>query len=147
MALLLNIVFLYVSIITFMQADLQKIREASEGLLYLSEADYPLETVYLDEPVSDLNRALLSLATKEAGTPIEKVELPYFFRNQVRVYPDSPPEQQARAQRFSRLQQVLEEELTDIAVYRVGETDIDAFIIGKLRNGKWAGLRTRLIET
>lgn len=147
MATLLNILFLYGSIVTFMQAELQKITEASEGLLYMSEADYPFEPVYIEEPVAAPDEHLLSLAGKEAGSTIDKVDLPYFFRNQVRVYPESSPDQQARAQRFQRLQQVLEEELSGIEVYRIGEIDIDAFIIGKLKGGRWAGLRTRLIET
>lgn len=147
MVFLLNILFLYGSMITFMQADLQKIREASEGLLFMSEADYPFELVYMEEPVAAPDQKLLALSGKEEGSPLEKVDLPYFFRNQVRVYPESSPEQQARAQRFQRLQQVLQEELTDVEVYRIGTIDIDAFIIGKGKDGRWAGLRTRLIET
>lgn len=147
MPLLRNMVFLYASIITFMLADLQKLKEASEGLLYLSEADYPFEIVQLEEPVGDLRGALLSLTGKEPGTPIERVDLNHFLRNQVRVYPESTPGQQARAQRFQRLQQVLQQELSGVEVYRIGEIDIDAFIVGRDKNGKWAGLRTRLIET
>lgn len=147
MATLLNILFLYGSIFTFMQADLQKIKEASDGLLYMSEADYPFEPVYIEEPAPAPDQQLLSLSGKEPGTAVEKVDLPYFFRNQVKVYPESSPGQQERAQRFQRLQQVLEEELTGVEVYRIGEIDIDAFIIGKLKDGRWAGLRTRLIET
>lgn len=147
MALLHNIAFLYGSIFTFMQADLQRLKEASEGLRYMSEADYPFELVYLDEPVATPGQELLTLSGKEEGSPVEKVDLPYFFRNQVRVYPESSLEQQARAQRFEHLQKVLGEELSDIHVYRIGAIDIDAFIIGRLKDGRYAGLRTKLIET
>lgn len=147
MALLLNIAFLYGLIFTFMQADLQRIKEASEGLLFMSEADYPFELVHIEEPVADPGQKLLTLSGKGEGSPVEKVDLPYFFRNQVRVYPESSPEQRARAQRFERLQQVLGEELTGIEVYRIGTIDIDAYIIGKRKDGRYAGLRTKLIET
>jgi hypothetical protein len=45
------------------------------------------------------------------------------------------------------LQQVLEEELTDICVYRIGSIQIDAFILEKLKNGNYGGLHTKAIET
>jgi hypothetical protein len=43
--------------------------------------------------------------------------------------------------------QTLKENLSDIHVYRVGSIQIDAYIIGKLKSGKYAGLKTRLVET
>jgi hypothetical protein len=64
-----------------------------------------------------------------------------------KVYPNSTPEQLKTAQRFQNLQKVLKEVLADIQVYRIGEIQIDAFIVGKLKDGTYAGLRTILIET
>jgi hypothetical protein len=60
---------------------------------------------------------------------------------------NSNPEQQLIAQRFQYLQQVLKEELQEVAVYMLGEVEMDAFIIGRTSEGSYAGLRTKVIQT
>jgi hypothetical protein len=38
--------------------------------------------------------------------------------------------------------------LTGIKVYKVGdEAEKQAFVVGKTRDGKWAGLKTTIVET
>lgn len=113
----------------------------------MSESDYPLQVVQLDRPSASLEEVLLRFSEKEPGNPIEKQELDYFFRNAARIDPMATPVQQQTAHRFQQLVKVLKEELTDIQVYRIGEVEIDAFIIGRLPDGTHAGLRTKLIET
>lgn len=130
-----------------MHSGLQKIKDAAAGLLYLSESDYPFEAVHIQADASSLGDHLLAHSGKPKGTQVETLSLEYFFRNMVKVYPGATPEQQHTAQRFQYLQQVLQEELTDINVYRIGNIQIDAFIIGKLKDGNYGGLRTKLVET
>ena len=145
MALFLQLLLL-LSTIT-MRSDLQRIQDAADGLLFMSESDYPLQVVRLDQHSASLEEVLLRFSEKEPGSPIEKQELDYFFRNAARIDPMATPLQQETAHRFQLLVKVLREELSDIQVYRVGEVDIDAFIIGRLPDGSYAGLRTKLIET
>lgn len=113
----------------------------------MSESDHPLQVVQLDHPSTSLEGSLLEFSGKETGSSIDKQELDYFFRNVARIDPMATPAQQETARRFQHLVKVLREELTDIQVYRIGEVDIDAFIIGRLPDGTYAGLRTKLIET
>lgn len=129
-----------------MNTELQQIQQAAQGLFFLSESDYPFEIVQLKQADSIENQ-LLALANKPAGTAVEKTTLDYFLRNMARIDPDAIPEQQETAQRFINLQKTLKEKLTDIQVYRIGEIQIDAFIVGKLKDGSFGGLRTKLIET
>jgi hypothetical protein len=130
-----------------MEPGLQKIKDAASGLLYLSESDYPFEEVCLGGSSSSLEERLLALSGKAKSVQVEQITLEHFLRNMVKVYPGATPEQQQTAQRFQYLQQVLQEELTDINVYRIGNIQIDAFIIGKLKDGTYGGLRTKLVET
>ena len=113
----------------------------------MSESDHPLQVVRLDPPSASLEEALLQFGDKEPGSPIEKQDLDYFFRNATRIDPMATPVQQETTRRFQNLVKVLKEELSDIHVYRIGEVEVDAFIIGRLRDGVYAGLRTKLIET
>jgi len=50
-------------------------------------------------------------------------------------------------QRFQNLVSVLKENLSQLQVYRVGNTDIDAYIVGVTDGGELAGLSTKQVET
>jgi len=56
-----------------------------------------------------------------------------------------PPED---AKKFQKLAKVLQEQLTGVKVYKVGdEAEKAAYIVGKTTGGKWAGLKTTVVET
>jgi hypothetical protein len=129
-----------------MSERLQHIKEASFGLFYQSEGDYPFEPLSIDAAAS-LEDTLQALPEKEEQTPLKAVSLEQFFRNMTTPHPNASPEQQQTAQRFINLQQVLKEELRDVAVYLVGEIEVDAFILGRTHDGNYAGLRTKVIQT
>jgi hypothetical protein len=50
-------------------------------------------------------------------------------------------------QRFQNLVSVLKQNLSQLQVYRVGNTNIDAYIVGVTPGGELAGLSTKLVET
>lgn len=43
--------------------------------------------------------------------------------------------------------QALKDNLSDISVYRIGQINIDAYIIGQTQDGDLAGVVTKLVET
>lgn len=126
---------------------LSKLKAASEGLLFTSESDYPLKPVYFEEfPFTE--SILKKFTGKPANTLVETTTLPYFFRNVTKINPGLLPNQQQTAQRFQALKQLLQQELHNIVVYRVGTVKIDVFIVGALaHNGGYAGLHTTVVET
>jgi hypothetical protein len=127
-----------------MHPDLKEIEEAAAGLLFISESDHPLETVELKG--TGVEEELRSIAGKPA-MDFEKITLEHFFRNMTKVYPGESKEQAGRARRFSQLQHLLKNRLKNVMVYRIGSIQVDAFIIGQLNDGKYGGLRTKLVET
>lgn len=120
----------------------QEISKAAEGLLFISESEHPLESFMLSAR-EDIESQLRSLSEHKNGK-IETQTLSYFFRNMTR---DLQGEDPSVPQRFRHLQQVLEKNLTGIQVYRIGEVQVDAFIIGRSSDGTYEGLKTLLIET
>jgi hypothetical protein len=127
-------------------ASYEKITAAANGLYYLSETDHPF-SVQVITPGGPVEAALIKLSGQPAGAPVEKITLQYFLRNMVKADPNGPAEEQEIAKRFQRLQQVLEQELSDVEVYRIGRVNIDAFIAGKTTDGNWLTLQTKLVET
>ena len=50
--------------------------------------------------------------------------------------------------KFDRLNQVLQENLSGIKVYKVGdEAEKEVYVVGKTPDGKWAGFKTTVVET
>ena len=129
-----------------MDNQLENIRSAASGLFYMSETDAPLEVIEFSENTKD---ALLQKikTTSASGDNTEEQDLDYFFRNHVKEYPEHGAEEKAQINKFKSLIQTLKDNLSDIHVYRVGSIQIDAYIIGKLKSGKYAGLKTKLVET
>jgi hypothetical protein len=70
-----------------------------------------------------------------------------FIAPMVSILPEYGTEEKARAKGFLELQSYLEENLSDIKVFRTGRIQIDCYIVGKKEDGDFAGLKTTLIET
>ena len=130
-----------------MNEGLQKIKYASEGLFYISESDYPFELVHMKTASTLLEQELLLISNKGMDAKVEQVTVEHFFRNMVKVYSEASPEEKEIAAKYQQLQTILQQELGDVNVYRVGEIWVDAFIIGKLPDGSYGGLRTKVVET
>jgi hypothetical protein len=128
-----------------MHSQLQSIKEASEGLLFMSESDHPFEVIHFELANNTIEQHIQALAKKD--NPIEQQSLDYFFRNAIKVYPEADETQKQMAQRYQSLQSLLQTSLKDVLVYRIGTVNIDAFIIGRLPDGTYGGLQTKLIET
>ncbi|GAB3530058.1 nuclease A inhibitor family protein [Pontibacter brevis] len=132
------------------QPLLQELSAASDGLFYISETDHPFEAVHIPQvqDSSALPAALAQLPDVPEDAIVEVVDLSYFFRNMTRVEePDAGEEERKSAHRFRELQELLEQRLQEIKVYRIGKRRIHAFILGKAATADFAGLRTVLVET
>lgn len=121
-----------------------KLENAAKGLLMMSESDYPF-TYFTTEASAIDDQLLLSLAEQPAGAPIEKTDIDKLLRNMTSTASGSV--NQRTAEQFTNLSNQLKEELTELAVYRIGEISIEVLIIGFTKEGTIAGMRTKLIET
>lgn len=130
-----------------MASLLEQLAQAAQGLWYLSESESPLEPFSLPPGTALSSDAELLAATGHQGQTVEQVTLTHFFRNMVRPADDQDPAQQEIAHRFLALQTWLETNLQEVTVYRVGTTEVQAYVLGKTPAGDWLGLKTTLVET
>ncbi|MDJ0595906.1 MAG: nuclease A inhibitor family protein [Pleurocapsa sp. MO_226.B13] len=101
---------------------INQLKQASDGLLWLSESDYPFETVYW-ENVDDINSKLLQVTDCTPKTKIEVKELDSFFKRATEEQEWYDDEEMEECKRYQKLVKLLKTHLTDIKVYRVGEVD------------------------
>lgn len=128
---------------------IKQLQELTSGLYYISESDYPLEVVVLDQ-VADNNLTsaiLLTLTNQSAGTPVQEETLPFFFRNMTKERADADEETQNKAERFKLLQNFMEQHLQNIKVYCMGKREIKAYIIGKTADNRYIGFKTTVVQT
>jgi hypothetical protein len=125
-----------------------ELKQPINGLLMMSESDEPFEFFYDEQHTgNELNEETVrKLAGMPAQYPLEVVELDYFFRNMTAAA-EPGEEAEARAARFRKLQNILQELLQDVKAYRIGETRITVYILGRTTQNEIAGLKTVVVET
>lgn len=128
---------------------LDDLRQASDGLLFPSESDRPfVPTARPDLSGVDLSDdEVRAWANRPDGSPVERVELDYLFRNTAFEKEWHDDVQKANVERFANLIAVLRDRLGDVRAYRVGRIEVAILIAGRAPDGTWAGLLTEAIET
>ncbi|MBD0389123.1 MAG: nuclease A inhibitor family protein [Nostoc sp. C3-bin3] len=124
----------------------EKLKEASTGLLMMSESDYPFDVVQWEGAAPATQEKILQL-TGSQDQPVEVVDLDYLFRNCAFEQEWHNELQKKDVKKFQTLVQTLKDNLSDINVYRVGQININAYIIGQTKDGDLAGVVTKLVET
>jgi hypothetical protein len=113
---------------------LTRLRQATEGLLYPSEYDAPLEP-FVWEPADNT----LSDVRRLSGHPPEE-------RCQT-LAADAFFGELAEVEGFPALYETLKETLTDLKVYRCGAANRTLYVVGRDAQGRLAGFKTRAVET
>ena len=128
---------------------LQQLQNAAKGLMYPSETDAALEA-FTWQSIKDSTFSIdkLLLATRhKLNTPVDGLELADFFAPVSRVEEWMDDSEKLTAERFQDLRETLEHLLADISVYRVGEVNVDVYVVGRTEDGYYAGVSTKLVET
>ncbi len=118
-------------------------------LLYPGESDEPIEfmTCYLKQPepltVSQIKDWLMLLPS----IYVEETPEADFWEPVTTEQDWYGEEEKARTCRFIEVKQVLETELSVRQVFRVGESEMDVFLLGRQADGERAGIKTKIVQT
>jgi histidine triad (HIT) family protein len=128
-------------------ATLSQLQKLTEGLVFSSESEAPVEAVSYAAPTGDLSDAQLLQALGEpAGAKVEKVELTLFLRNHTA---DAGKTGDVNvANRYKALQLYMKQELDGVQVYRVGKgPEVHVYALGRDVAGRLAGFKTVVTES
>jgi hypothetical protein len=128
-----------------MNNTINLLKQATDGLLMMSESEYPFE-VFAWESGQLNETTVLEKTGHSQGTPVKLVEIDDFFRNCVSEEDWHEDEEKATVKKFQNLVNVLKTNLTDLQVYKIGSKEIDVYIIGNTHDSI-AGISTKVIET
>ncbi|MEG4857141.1 nuclease A inhibitor family protein [Microcoleus sp. K1-B6] len=124
-----------------------QLKQASKGLLFLSETDAPFEVIHWQAQGELTPAKLLQLTKHLPDAPVELRTVDEFFSIATQEEDWHDEEEQETAKRFQNLVSVLKQNLSQLQVYRVGSIEIDVYIVGVTDGGGVAGLSTKLAET
>ncbi|PZO60859.1 MAG: hypothetical protein DCF15_01275 [Phormidesmis priestleyi] len=145
-----------------------QLEAACDDLWWSSEADYPVEMVWqaasqsqsdesdeAAEPTEITEAVVLQLAgcAAEASEPIgvensvESVEIESFFEQALAPKPWHTAADKAQIAQLQHLKTLLANSLKNLQVYRCGEVEITALVLGFATDSIIAGVKTTLVET
>lgn len=124
------------------------LQQITKGLQWMSESDYPFEVVAFESPSADLTpENVLQLTKHDADVPVESVDLDSFFAVATQEQDWHSAAEQETVKQYQKLVSCLKEHLRDLQVYRIGEINLEIYILGKTEEGELAGLSTQAVET
>lgn len=128
---------------------IDRLKQATQDLVWVSESDYPFEVVtwkcgtQIDPKVLFTSPTVADLI----NVPIESITLKDFFAPAITIEDWYEQAELTQVDRYQKLLQAIESNLTEVTVFRVGEIEIAIYIIGKTPNGDLVGLKTQIVET
>ncbi|MGA7952234.1 MAG: nuclease A inhibitor family protein [Gloeobacterales cyanobacterium] len=125
---------------------LDTLKQASAGLQYTSESDYPFQV--FSWPLDTLTpKKLLAQTEHPKDTAIQLEDFDKFFAQATQEKDWYGPEEKKTVAQYKHLVHTLQTTLRDIQVFRVGQIELDVYIVGKTPEGSFVGLSTKVVET
>ena len=117
----------------------EALAKASKGLLFPSETDAPLGPFLWEDAGDKLTKdRVRQLAGAPKGAAVSSTALDDLL---------STVPEEARPQ-FDNLAAAIKQQVSGVKVYKVGdEPEKQVYVVGKTSDGKWAGLKTAVVET
>jgi hypothetical protein len=125
---------------------IDRLKQATADLLWVSESDYPFEVITWERGVEMTPTALFKELTV-TDLAIKTMTLTDFFAPVLTIEDWYEEEELATVDRYTDLVRSIESNLTKVQVFRLGEIEIAVYIIGKTPDGDLVGLKTQVVET
>lgn len=125
----------------------EKVKELSTGLYYISETDAEILPFEGTKAEAITEEIILSQTKNAPETPVEQRDFAEIFARLTSLQDWFGDEEKVIAEKFSALQKLLEENLKDLKVFKIGTIQIDIYFVGRDVNGNLMGIQTKAVET
>lgn len=126
---------------------ISKFENLVEGLYVMSETDAPLKP-FIWKKTNSIDEVLVRKKAKQnVDVPIEILTIDDFFKNMITPQDWHSEEEKADVLKLQNVVLNVKATITEPMVYKVGEIKKDVFIVGKIGEGQYGGLKTLVVET
>ena len=123
------------------------LEDFTDELLWMSETDAPFEVFHWEGLGNLTEQQLLERTQHALDTTVEVVPFDDFFAASIEDQDWFEAEEKAVTARYRSLVHTLKQHLSDLRVYRVGEVNLDLYIVGRMDKEGIIGLATQAVET
>jgi len=125
----------------------EQIKAAAEGLWYISETDAEIFPFTGSKADAVTKENLLAQIGKPTDTPVEERGFDEMFARFITIQDWFGDEEKATAEKFATLKSLLENNLREMKVFKVGRIDLDIYFVGLDKERNLAGFQTKAVET
>ncbi len=125
----------------------EKIKNAAEGLYYISETDAEILPFIGQQAESVIKEEILNQTNSAADSAVEEGEFKGFFARLTEIQDWFGDEEKETAQKFVQLKELLEMNLRDLKVFKIGKIQLDVYVVGLDAENKLLGIKTKAVET
>jgi hypothetical protein len=124
-----------------------RIKKAVRGLYFISESDAEILSFEGKKAESVTKDVLLEQTGKTDNSVVEEKGFEEFFSKLTEIQDWFGDEEKESAAKFSDLKNLLQKELKDLKVFKVGQTEIDIYVVGLDARSILRGIKTQAVET
>lgn len=125
----------------------KRIKKATKDLYYISETDSEISPFTGGRAASVSKEVLLSQTGNTVNSEIEERNFEEFFTRLTKIQDWFGDEEKETAQKFSDLKELLQKELKDLKVFKVGKIELDVYVVGLDAEGVLTGIKMKAVET
>lgn len=124
-----------------------QIKSLCKGLYYISETDAEIFPFSGTKAESVTAEELLKQTGNLPNASVEEREFDEMFARLTKLQDWFGDEEKATAAKFSAIKELLEKNLSDLKVFKIGRINIDIYFVGLDADGNLKGIQTKAIET
>jgi len=127
---------------------IDQLKKATDGLLFMSESESAWE-IFLWEspPLPTTPEKICQHTNHPQDTQVQVREVNDFFKVATTAEDWHGLEEKESVAKYQTLVEVLKTNLSSLQVYRLGDIEIDVYIVGQTPSGDLAGITTQVVET
>lgn len=125
----------------------EELEKTIEGLWYMSETDAEISVFRGEKAESVRKESLIEQLGISPETNIIEKKFADFFKNLIETKDWFGEEEKEMAEKFLTLKNLLEENLRDLKVFKVGQIEVSIYVIGLNSQNILMGINTKAVET
>ena len=126
---------------------LKQIKNASEGLYYTSETDAEIVPFGGKYAKAVTKEEILRQTENSPDKPIEERNFADIFERLTKIQDWFGEEETQTALRLAGLKELLEKNLKELKVFKIGRIELDVYFVGLNTEGVLMGIKTKAVET
>jgi len=124
-----------------------QLKKATENLFFISETDAEITPFFGRQSQAVTKEEILMQSQGMANVLIEENNFAGFFKRLTEIQDWFGDEEKATAQKFVELKDLLERNLRDLKVFKIGKIQIDVYVVGLDAENNLLGIKTKAVET